>query len=79
MVEPQISKYQWGQAINCQTDLLNDGSYPDVPVEAVLVEQGTKGEIVNVGMVEETGAPVYLVEFANGKVVGVLEDEISPV
>jgi len=79
MVEPQISKYQWGQAISSQTDLLNDGSYPDVPVEAVLVEQGTKGEIVNVGMVEETGAPVYLVEFVNGKVVGVLEEEISPV
>ena len=79
MVEPQISKYQWGQAISCQADLLNDGSYPDVPVEAVLVEQGTKGEIVNVGMVEETGVPVYLVEFTNGKVIGVLEEEISPV
>ncbi|MFZ3087580.1 MAG: nitrogen fixation protein NifZ [Methylotenera sp.] len=79
MAEMQIPKYQWGQAISCQTDLINDGSYPDEPVEAMLVEQGTQGEIVNVGVVEETGIPVYLVEFTNGKVVGVLEEEISPV
>lgn len=77
MAEQRPPKYQWGQLINCQTDLINDGSYPDLPIEAMLVEQGTQGEIVNVGMVEETGMPVYLVEFANGKVVGVLEEEIS--
>lgn len=77
MAEPQIPKYQWGQAISCQTDLINDGSYPDVPLAAMLVEQGTQGEIVNVGNVEETGVPVYLVEFSNGKVVGVLEEEIA--
>lgn len=77
MAEPQIPKYQWGQAISCQTDLINDGSYPEAPVEAMLVEQGTRGEIVNVGNIEETGAPIYLVEFSNGKVVGVLEEEIA--
>jgi nitrogen fixation protein NifZ len=42
-----------------------------------LVEKGMRGEVVNVGTIEETGIPVYLVEFTNGKVVGVLEDEIS--
>ena len=82
MAEQQIPKYQWGQAISCLTDLINDGSYPDVPLAAMLVEHGTQGEIVNVGNIEETGAPIYLVEFRQkngqpGKVVGVLEEEIA--
>lgn len=77
MAEQQIPKYQWGQTINCQTDIINDGSYPDAPLDAMLVEQGTQGEIVNVGNIEENGAPIYLVEFSNGKVVGVLEEEIA--
>jgi nitrogen fixation protein NifZ len=77
MAEAQTAKYQWGQTISSQVDLINDGSFPDVEAEAILVEKGTIGEVVNVGTVEETGVPVYLVEFKNGKVVGVLEDEIS--
>lgn len=77
MAEAQVAKFQWGQTISSQVDLLNDGSFPDVEMEAVLVEKGMRGEVVNVGSVEETGIPVYLVEFTNGKVVGVLEDEIS--
>lgn len=77
MAEAQTAKYQWGQTISSQVDLINDGTFPDVEAEAILVEKGTQGEVVNVGTIEETGTPVYLVEFANGKVVGVLEDEIS--
>ena len=77
MAEAQVAKYQWGQTISSLVDLINDGSFPDVAPEAVLVEKGTRGEVVNVGSVEENGMPVYLVEFTNGKVVGVLEDEIS--
>ena len=82
MAEQQIPKYQWGQIITSQTDITNDGSYPDVPLAGMLVEQGTQGEIVNVGNIEETGAPIYLVEFRHkngqpGKVVGVLEEEIA--
>lgn len=77
MAEQQIPKYQWGQNISCQMDIINDGSYPDTPVDALLVEQGTQGEIVNVGNIEETGAPIYLVEFTTGKVVGMLEEEIA--
>lgn len=77
MAEAQIAKYQWGQTISSQIDLINDGSLPEVAPEAVLVEKGTRGEVVNVGTVEETGVPVYLVEFTNGKVIGVLEDEIA--
>jgi nitrogen fixation protein NifZ len=77
MAEAQTAKYQWGQTISSQVDLINDGSFPEVGPEAILVEKGTQGEVVNVGTIEETGMPIYLVEFTNGKVVGVLEDEIS--
>lgn len=78
MAEPREPKYQWGQPVSTTTDIVNDGSYPDVPLEALLAAQNERGEIVNVGLVEETGEPVYLVEFPDGKVVGVFEEEISP-
>jgi nitrogen fixation protein NifZ len=77
MAEPRIPKYQWGQPVATTADLVNDGSYPDAPLAALLAAQGTQGEIVNVGMVEETGVPVYLVEFPDGKVIGVFEEEIT--
>ena len=79
MAEPKEPKYQWGQPVSTTEDLVNDGSYPDAPVDALLAAKGSRGEIVNVGLVEETGDPVYLVEFPDGKVVGVFEEEISPV
>lgn len=79
MAEPREPKFQWGQPIMATANLINDGSYPDAPLDALLASQGTRGEIVNVGLVEETGEPVYLVEFPDGKVVGVFEEEISPV
>ncbi len=78
MAEPREPKFQWGQPVTTTMELINDGSYPDAPVDALLAAQGTPGEIVNVGLVEETGEPVYLVEFQDGKVVGVFEDEITP-
>lgn len=79
MAEPREPKFQWGQPVTTITDLVNDGSFPDLPLDALLAANGTRGEIVNVGLVEGTGAPVYLVEFTDGKVVGVFEEEISPV
>ncbi|HEY0906019.1 MAG TPA: nitrogen fixation protein NifZ [Methylophilus sp.] len=45
----------------------------------MLAGAGTRGEVVNVGVIEESGQPVYLVEFADGKVIGVLEEELAPV
>jgi len=78
MAEPREPKYRWGQPVSTTADIVNDGSYPDVPLEALLAAQNERGEIVNVGLVEETGEPVYLVEFPDGKVVGVFEEEISP-
>ncbi|CAG0950494.1 hypothetical protein MTYP_00163 [Methylophilaceae bacterium] len=78
MAEPREARFQWGQPVKTTMNLVNDGSYPDVPADAILAEQGEHGEVVNVGLVEETGEPIYLVEFADGKVVGVLEEEIEP-
>jgi len=79
MAEPKEPKFQWGQPVATTADLINDGSYPDAPIDALLAASGTRGEIVNVGLVEETGDPIYLVEFPDGKVVGVFEEEISPI
>lgn len=77
--EPRTARFQWGQPVMTLVDLLNDGSYPDLAETALLAGAGTRGEVVNVGMIEESGQPVYLVEFADGKVIGVLEEELAPV
>lgn len=77
MIDPRDPKYRWGQAVHALTDLHNDGSYPDSPVDALLVREGDRGEIVQVGTHVESGTPVYLVEFSGGSVVGCLEEEIG--
>jgi nitrogen fixation protein NifZ len=78
MLDIRQPKYQWGQPVVATIDLVNDGSYPDMPDEALLVASGTRGEIVQTGMHEEANIPVYLVEFPDGKVIGCLEEEIGP-
>jgi nitrogen fixation protein NifZ len=77
-MEPSQPKFQWGQRVRASTDLFNDGSFPEQPLEALLVQSGDPGEVVQVGMHVETNRPVYLVEFAPNRVVGCLEDEIAP-
>ncbi|MDI4656251.1 nitrogen fixation protein NifZ [Xanthobacter autotrophicus] len=79
MLEPRNPKYQWGQKVKTLIDLYNDGSYPEVPEEALLVGLGTTGEIVQVGTHTDTNTPIYLIEFTERLVVGCLEEEISPV
>lgn len=76
MIEPREPIYQWGQKVYTEIDLFNDGSYPDRAPEALLVEAGSQGEIVQIGFHEEAKIPVYLVEFPNGCVVGCLEEEL---
>jgi nitrogen fixation protein NifZ len=78
MLDPREPKYQWGQPVVTTMDLANDGSYPDLPEDALLAESGARGEIVQVGMHTEANVPVYLVEFPDGKIVGCLEEEIVP-
>ncbi|HEY0329304.1 MAG TPA: nitrogen fixation protein NifZ [Rhodopseudomonas sp.] len=74
MAEP---KYQWGQRVKAAIDLFNDGSFPDQPDGALLVQTGDAGEIVKIGSHVESNTPVYLVEFGSSRVVGCLEDEIA--
>jgi len=76
-IEPRTALYAWGQRVIALDDLVNDGSFPERPADALLAEQGAVGEIVNVGHAVEQNEPIYLVEFP-GCVVGCTEDEIAP-
>lgn len=76
MIEPAEPRYQWGQRVRAGIDLVNDGSFPDQPVDAVLAREGDVGEIVQVGTHVDSNTPVYLVEFAANRVIGCLEGEI---
>lgn len=88
MFDLREPKFQWGQRVTALIDLFNDGSYPEVPVDALLVAEGTAGEVVQIGHHEEANLPVYMVEFgvldgevlpgARPCVVGVMEEEIAP-
>ena len=79
MIEPRLPKYQWGQRVKAVVDLHNDGSFPNAPLEALLVGVGDTGEIVQVGTHTEENMPIYLVEFGEKLVVGCLEEEIIPI
>lgn len=76
MIEPALPRFRWGQRVVSLSDLLNDGSYPDVPDAALLVPGGTVGEVVQIGVHVESGTNVYMVEFGERRVVGCREDEI---
>ena len=77
MHEERLHKFQWGQRVVAGIDLFNDGSYPDQPENALLVARGTAGEVMQLGMHQETKTPVYLVQFSERCVVGCLEQEIE--
>jgi len=78
MIEPRFPIYQWGQRVAALIDLRNDGTYPEAPVDALLVAAGAVGEIVQVGTHTDSNTPIYLVEFGERLVVGCLEEEIVP-
>lgn len=78
-VDPRLPKYQDGMRVRALIDLRNDGSHPNFPPDALLVATGMQGEIINVGEHTESNTPVYLVEFSESLVIGVLEEEIEPV
>jgi nitrogen fixation protein NifZ len=77
MSETRIPKFDWGQRVTASIDLFNDGSHPESELDALLVGRGTAGEVVQVGMHEESSTPVYMVEFDSKRVVGCLEEEIA--
>jgi nitrogen fixation protein NifZ len=47
-------------------------------VEALLAQSGDAGEIVQIGKHTDSGTFVYMVEFAQNRVVGCLEPELMP-
>jgi len=74
---PIAPKFEWGQRVQVVEDVYNDGSYPDQPVDALLAKAGDLGEVVNIGMLEESKRPLYLVEFDSTRfVIGCLEEEL---
>jgi nitrogen fixation protein NifZ len=64
--------------VQAAANLFNDGSYPQKPSEALLVQSGEAGEVVQVGHHIDTGTVVYMVEFALNRVVGCFEHELAP-
>jgi len=76
MIGPVVARFQWGQRVVALTDLVNDGSFPNFPEDALIVPTGGLGEIVQIGTHVDTNTPVYMVEFGPRLVVGCLEHEI---
>lgn len=76
-IELREPAYAWGQRVIALDDLVNDGSYPDRPLEALLAARGSVGEVVNIGHATDLNEPVYLVQF-DDCVVGCLEIELVP-
>lgn len=70
--------YDVGDLVIAAKALRNDGTYPDpsIAIGQVLVEEGTKGEVLNVGLYLQEHV-VYAVAFENGRLVGALERELT--
>jgi nitrogen fixation protein NifZ len=78
MNAPLHPRFDWGQRVQAARDLFNDGSYPEHPADSLLVREGDPGEIVQMGRQIESGAVVYMVEFALDQVIGCFEPELTP-
>ncbi|MCK9920518.1 nitrogen fixation protein NifZ [Frankia sp. AgPm24] len=70
--------YNVGDVVCTVKDLRNDGTYPDpeVAIGEVIVEAGTIGEVINVGLYLQEHI-VYAVAFRSGRIVGALERELA--
>jgi nitrogen fixation protein NifZ len=77
MTPGEPARFSWGQRVRALIDLYNDGSYPDVPQDALLAAAGSTGEVVQVGVEVQSGVSVYLIAFGPGRVVGCLEQELD--
>jgi nitrogen fixation protein NifZ len=78
MIGPEEPQFRWGQPVQTVIDLFNDGSYPNLPADALIVTCGEIGEVVQVGAHVESNTTVYMIEFTGNRVVGCLQDEIEP-
>ena len=73
-----LPQFDWGQRVRAIENLFNDGSHPEHPANALLVRKGEAGEVVQVGKHVESGAVVYMVEFALNQIIGCFEPELMP-
>jgi len=78
MIAESEPRFDWGRRVRAASSLFNDGSYPEHAVDALLVQEGEIGEIVQVGKHVESGTIVYMVEFDTDKVIGCFESELMP-
>jgi nitrogen fixation protein NifZ len=78
MMDADKPRYGWGQRVQAAEDLFNDCTYPEQTLEALLVQSGETGEIVQIGKHTDSGTVVYMVEFDRNRVVGCLEPELLP-
>jgi len=64
----QIEQLQPGDMIYAATDILNDGSIPDVAEGELIAAAGCRGVLINTGHLEEDETKhIYLVRFdSNG-------------
>ena len=77
MIGPVVARFRWGQRVAALTDLVNDGSFPEYPEDALIVPAGGLGEIVQIGTHVESNTSVYMVEFGPRLVVGCREEELA--
>lgn len=77
MIGPVVHQFREGQPVVALENLANDGSFPGLSPDALIVVAGEQGEVVQVGTHVDANVPVYMVEFGR-RVVGCLEHEIAP-
>lgn len=77
-METNHQRFQCGQRVRAAQNLFNDGSYSEQSANAMLVRRGEAGDIVFVTRRADTGAVVYLVEFALNQILGCLDHELMP-
>jgi nitrogen fixation protein NifZ len=71
-------RYAIGDRVTATRALRQDGTFPDprIPVGQVLVDEGTAGQVVDIGVYLDRHL-VYAVAFDSGRLVGCLEPELD--
>ncbi len=72
-----------GDVVYAKESLYNDGGVPDIAEDALLVAEGTRGVVVNIGFLEaDEDQEIFLVRFEGengdlGGPVGCLPEELT--
>ena len=78
-----LENLQPGDMVFATTDIFNDGSVPELPVDTQFATTGTRGVLINTGHLEEQPSKIlYLVRFEDtnqelGPPVGCWPEELS--